>query len=178
MSSGHAVPSHAPGPSAGPDYALPDAALLALCREDRLRARRPGGQHANRNETCVRLTHLGTGLQVLADERRSLRGNRDQALRRLRLRLVCEERGLSDLAWLTPHRQGARLRCGPQAASWPLVAAVLLDALLGAGGRLREAAAICGLSPSQLAKALAADPPVRTVAEAIRAGHGLGRLRI
>ncbi len=47
------------------------------------RATGPGGQHRNKVETGVRLTHLPSGLTVSATERRSQHQNREVALRRL-----------------------------------------------------------------------------------------------
>ena len=73
-------------------YALPesDEALLRECRVDTLRAGGKGGQHQNVTDSAVRLTHLPTGVVVLARERRSQHRNRQVALARLRQRL--EER--------------------------------------------------------------------------------------
>ena len=47
------------------------------------RASGPGGQHRNKTETGVRLTHLPSGVTVSATERRSQHQNREVALRRL-----------------------------------------------------------------------------------------------
>lgn len=70
-------------------YALPesDEALLRECRVDTLRAGGKGGQHQNVTDSAVRLTHLPTGIVVLARERRSQHRNRQVALVRLRQRL-------------------------------------------------------------------------------------------
>ena len=45
--------------------AVPDStddALLAECRVETFRAGGPGGQHQNKTESAVRLTHLPTGM--------------------------------------------------------------------------------------------------------------------
>jgi protein subunit release factor B len=48
----------------------------------------PGGQHRNKTETGVRLTHLPSGITVNATERRSRERNRTMALERLMERLA------------------------------------------------------------------------------------------
>jgi hypothetical protein len=47
----------------------------------------PGGQHRNKVETGVRLTHRPSGLTVTATERRSQHANREAAFARLQARL-------------------------------------------------------------------------------------------
>jgi ribosome-associated protein len=67
--------------------ALPEAALLLECQEEFFIASGPGGQHRNKTESGVRLTHRPTGVTVSATERRSQSQNRGAALERLRERL-------------------------------------------------------------------------------------------
>jgi peptide chain release factor len=52
-------------------------------RWETMRASGPGGQHVNRTESAVRVTHLPTGVQATAMEERSQHRNRKLALARL-----------------------------------------------------------------------------------------------
>jgi protein subunit release factor B len=62
------------------------------CTVEFTRASGPGGQHRNKTETAVRLTHLPSGLVVVAADSRSQSLNRTNALRRLAARLIQIER--------------------------------------------------------------------------------------
>jgi len=66
--------------------------LLAECDVETYRGSGPGGQHRNRRDSAVRLTHRPTGIVVTASERRSQHQNKEVALERLALKLAARRR--------------------------------------------------------------------------------------
>jgi len=178
MSYDHAAGNYAVGVGSATvrELALSDDALAAVCDVRRVARGGPGGQHANKTASGVRLVHRSTGLVVEVHGSRDGGANRGEALRRLRVALACAVRGGADPAWLRPHVRAGRLHCGPDAASWPGVAAVLLDLLAEHHGVLAAAAAAAALTTTQLARALVSDRLVRRAADAIRTTAGLGAL--
>ena len=50
----------------------------------------PGGQKRNKTSNSIRLTHLPTGIHVIAGESRSQAENKMRAIRRLRLKLATD----------------------------------------------------------------------------------------
>jgi len=74
-------------PLAPPPYATDRDILEREVEIDVFRASGPGGQHVNRTESAVRLTHRPSGVVVVAQDSPSQHRNRDIAFGRLISRL-------------------------------------------------------------------------------------------
>jgi len=74
-------------PLAPPPYATDRELLEREVEIDVFRASGPGGQHVNRTESAVRLTHPPSGVVVMAQDSPSQHRNRDIAFGRLIARL-------------------------------------------------------------------------------------------
>lgn len=77
-----------------PRIPIPDTndALLAECEVDTFRSGGPGGQHANKVESAVRLTHEPSGIVVTSQDSRSQFRNKALAVAELRRRLEAMNR--------------------------------------------------------------------------------------
>ncbi len=143
---------------------LAEAELLAQVEESRHRASGPGGQRRNKVETAVRLRHLPTGLQVEANERRSLEQNRSMALRRLRLRLALDVRLPINVETYQPsalwaeRTGGNRLAVNEHHADVPSLIAEALDVTVSYEDDASAAAECLGVTSSRLLRVLRLEP--------------------
>ena len=64
-----------------------DEALLKECNVNTFRASGKGGQHLNKTESAVRLSHLPTGIVVTCQDERSQLQNKRKCLIQLRIKL-------------------------------------------------------------------------------------------
>lgn len=74
-------------PLVPPPYATDRETLEREVVVDVFRASGPGGQHVNKTESALRLTHPPSGVVVIAQDSSSQHRNRDTAFRRLAERL-------------------------------------------------------------------------------------------
>ena len=64
-----------------------DDILLSECKVETFRSSGKGGQHANKTESAVRLTHLKSGIQVMCQDERSQYLNKIKCIKELRIRI-------------------------------------------------------------------------------------------
>ncbi len=83
-------------------------------RTDTFRASGAGGQHVNKTDSAIRLTHAPTGVVVQCQSQRSQHKNRAQAWKMLRSQLARIEEEKREAEELAKHSQKARVGFGSQ----------------------------------------------------------------
>lgn len=166
--------------------ALPDDDLLSECTLGKGRSGGPGGQHRNKVETKVMLTHNPTGISSQAGERREVVVNKRVAIRRLRLALATEHRigvpigEIGSQLWksrLKPKKNadGTRtnaISCNPEHHDYPSLLCEAMDVICDAGWELKKAALRLETTPSQLIKLIKDHPAAFAKLNAERAALG------
>jgi hypothetical protein len=158
---------------------LPVEELLASCTVERTRRSGPGGQHRNKVETAVVITHEPTGMRAEASERRSQTENLDKAVFRLRVKLALAERSAaSEPSRLWKSRVSiGRIAVSPNHQDFPALLAEALDVLAAASWSPAEAGQRLGVSGSQLVKLLKLEPDAVMLVNARRGELGLKACR-
>lgn len=138
--------------------ALEEDDLLKQCTIAFGRVSGPGGQHRNKVESAVTITHTPTGMEGFAAERRKQYENRRVATKRLRLKLAAnvrvpvhpQEHRPSEL-WQR-RRQGEKMSVSPDNKDYPALLAEAMDVVVARRFDVAGAAGVLGITMSQLAK--------------------------
>jgi hypothetical protein len=171
-------------PHPGPHPAELDVeALLAECSVRRTRGSGPGGQHRNKVETAVVITHLPSGIVGAASERRSQAENRDVAIQRLRTALAIgvrvprapDEEYVAGPAW-RKHLRAGRIAISAGHPDFPALLAEALDLVVAADYETAGAARALGCTSTQLVRLLAREPAALQMVNEARARLGKRRL--
>jgi len=165
--------------------ALSEAELLPLCDMQRTRRGGPGGQHRNKTETAIVVTHRESGVSGQASERRSQQANREEAVFRLRLNLAVAVRTSIDASnedieptdlWQR-RSSGRKMNVSTGHRDFPTLVAESLDWIVACEFELAAAAQRLGLSTSQLVKFLKQCPEAWQWIQQRRHQRGLPRLK-
>ena len=163
--------------------ALDEELLLKDCQIGFGRTSGPGGQHRNKVETAVNITHIPTGVEASAGERRKQFENRVMAIKRLRLKLAIKFRTQvhwqkhkpSEL-WVS-RRQGTQMSVNPNHQDYPALLAEAMDLVFARRYDVAGAAGVLGISMSQLAKLIRHEKHAFAMVNEGRTDRGLPALK-
>ncbi len=136
---------------------LPIPTLLDQCSVKRTRGSGPGGQHRNKVETAIVITHKPTGVTGQASEKRSQNENLEAAIERLRVNLALAVRHESKTEGTPSPRWNARVKSkkiqvSAKHTDFPALLAEALDVTGGCGFDIAASAKALAVSTSQLIK--------------------------
>jgi hypothetical protein len=157
--------------------------LMAACEFGTGRVSGPGGQHRNRVETAVFITHKATGIEGHATERRSQIQNRSKAIFRLRIKLAIKcrtatsrDRHVQSELWKR-RRQGEKMPVNPEHEDYPALLAEALDVVIARRYDVAGAAGVLGITMSQLTRLIRHERHAFALVNEGREKVGLGKLR-
>jgi RF-1 domain len=159
---------------------LPINTLLNDCREARTRGSGPGGQHRNKVETAIVLTHIPTQVAGAASERRSQKENRQVAIQRLRINLALAVRSPEPVAPLPLWQKyvvAEKVKIARDNEEFPPLLADALDLIFAADGDLVPVAETLKITATQLAKFLRLEPEAWILVSSLRERNGLRKLK-
>lgn len=142
---------------------LEDQRLLVDCSRQTTRRSGPGGQHRNKTETAVVLTHIPTGIRAEANESRSQAQNLKSALFRLRqsiaeqVRQSVETHAPPSELWRS-RASRRKITVSTEHADFPSLLAEALDRVVVHEFDLAAAAAPLNVSTTQLIRFLQQSP--------------------
>ena len=156
--------------------------LLVQCELKSTRRSGPGGQHRNKTDSAIVMTHIPSGITGQASERRSQHENRDVAIARLRINLALALRsgGGPETApsrlWES-RRQGTRIAVSESHLDFPALLAEALDVLYHVNFEVTPAAEQLQISTSQLIRFLKRCPAAFRLLNQARQQRGLDKLK-
>ncbi len=156
--------------------------LLVDCEIKKTRGSGPGGQHRNKVESAIVITHSPTQIVGQASERRSQHENRAVAIERLRqnlalgIRLAIEPNQIPSDLW-SSRLKGQQISISVQHPDFPALLAECLDFVAATEFDIGTAAIRLRVTGSQLVKLLKSFPPAFQWVNRSREERGLGRLK-
>ena len=162
---------------------LGDDALRLECDVTTTRRSGPGGQHRNKVETAVVITHRPTGIRAEANERRSQNQNALVAWQRIRVQLAVKVRlrresaGVPSAVWFQRAKVGIS-KVNPENADFPALLALALDTIYATDLRMPEAARTLQVTTSQLTRLVALAPAAFAELNRLRKERGLRALQL
>lgn len=159
---------------------LPPEILLDDCQVKRTRGSGPGGQHRNKVETAIVITHIPTGIVGQASEKRSQNQNRVVAIERLRIGLALGVRRESSNripseTWKS-RVKSSKIQVSTSHGDFPGLLAEALDFVNLNRFEVALAAKSLAVTTSQLIKFLKSHPAAWELVNRERIKHGLKRL--